>query len=122
MRDPIEDKSDESNQSIEDKAEVARSLVNNASIKTKDSETDLDIELIINGPGKYSKDSIEKKIFSFKVNLYEKAALYIFSKKHKKSMQDCLMENSLNAIVKSSESDGLSENIVRNLHRKKLIK
>lgn len=123
MRKPIDDSINE-DKDLNNRANIARSLTKNASVKTKesDSENKENIELILGEVSKFNKSSEERKIFSFKVNLYQKAALYIYSKKHKISMQESLERSSLNQILESSEKDGLNEEIVKNLHRRKLIK
>lgn len=132
MRNPITDDEDKQEAtSLESKAENARAMKSNASIKSKDAVEELNdeqslkqdkLKLIIGGGGKFSKDSKTKKIFSFKMNFYEKAALYIYAKKHDITMQESLETASLNEIVKSSEEDGLDEKFSESLHKKKLIK
>ena len=87
MRNPITDDEDKQEAtSLESKAANARAMKSNASVKSKDAVEELNdeqslkqdkLKLIIGGGGKFSKDSKTKKIFSFKMNFYEKAALYI---------------------------------------------
>ena len=135
MRNPMKKKSvvNTSAEELEKRSEIAGKLGENAPLKYTTESTDVKTSKV-NSPKKkdllndiaqqniFGKKNSEKRKHNFKMNRYEKAALYIIAKKNGMSMHQYLQKEFIAKVTKQAENIGFDEDTAMQVYKENLLK
>ena len=125
----------ENHEDVSGRAEVAKELAGNATVKSvastpktakevkeKATKPKIDLQSLLDEDSKFRKVSNKKSSYSLNVNLYQKAALYIVSKQTGLTKKAVIDQYSFNDIVKVAEKAGLTDSLVKEMFEQSMIK
>lgn len=138
MREVLDSQTVIANDKAEEKAakiERAMALKSNSSIKSVNSEVSKSIEpkskvkrpvietitaesllqKVTASNSIYSENSTKRKHFTFQINHFNKAAVYLMSKQNGTTLQETIEADTMVNIVKKAKALGLTEAIVKSL-------
>lgn len=141
MRQVIDSKDVIADDANEAKRKRALALKNNSSIKSANSDAEVPVvkktktkaiveeitaesllQKVEANNGIYSENSSKRKNFSFLMNHFHKAAVYIISKQNGTTLQETIESDTMANIVKQAKALGMTEEIVKSLIENRTVK